>query len=174
MSDYTSSLAVDCSVEVGGGTSSFSMGFSASVAANQFAQDVVNSKSERYQMTSYCVQYVTGLQPRDCDIPPEDHFKNWALTLPKVVKNFGDGESDEAKQWFAFFEEFGTHCEYLIISMSIPLSLAARLSSTYTHMYVLLLFHIFRSYQQVAPWWKDDLRDDFHSGERRFHPQQRS
>jgi hypothetical protein len=63
-------------------------------------------------MTSYCLQYVAGLQTGNCEIPLEPHFLNWAATLPKVQPDFDDDKSDQAKAWFDFFDEFGTHCKF--------------------------------------------------------------
>ncbi|KAA0173151.1 hypothetical protein FNF27_05375 [Cafeteria roenbergensis] len=103
-SDYQKSLEVDASLEVGyqspvptGGNASFS----ASAGFGRFSQEVAAKGSERFQMTSYCLQFVAGFNKgAGQKLEPVEHF----AALAREV-----GQSKEEGQWFDFFKQYGTH-----------------------------------------------------------------
>ncbi len=75
-------------MSAGGGFGAWTAAFSASASAQSFAQEVANTNSERYTLTSYCLQYVVGLETMNCNIPTLPHFDEMAKALPKMPSDF--------------------------------------------------------------------------------------
>ncbi|KAA0162852.1 hypothetical protein FNF31_03115 [Cafeteria roenbergensis] len=99
-SDYQSSLQVDASVQGGYGVGGFSGSFSASAGFGEFARDVASKGSERFELVSYCLQFVAGFNKgADTKLKQMPHFE-------AAVQGLVGGDQDT---WNAFFEEFGTH-----------------------------------------------------------------
>lgn len=120
MSDYQSSLSVDASVSGGASFGIGSFSFSASVATNSFQREVVDTRSERYTLTSYCLQYFAAFRKSDhVTLQPLQQFLDEVAFLPIITaENDTNVTPDEIAQWNHFFSTFGTHCKFLVFCLS--------------------------------------------------------
>lgn len=99
-SDYQASLQVDASVQGGYDGAIASASFSASAGFGEFERDVASKGSERFELVSYCLQFVAGFDKgADTTLKQMPHFD-------AAVQALVGGDFDV---WSAFFEEFGTH-----------------------------------------------------------------
>lgn len=107
--DYSKSLATDCSMAASLSAAGVgSAGFSFSTAAKEFKNTVVGSKSEKYVMTSYCLQFVAGFIEGNHVPSAVPYYKNETFYLPTVASV--EAITDEVRKiWHGFFEQFGTH-----------------------------------------------------------------
>ena len=60
LSDYRSSLSIDVSVSASYNGFLASGSFSASAGYDRFKRDIVKTSSERFDMNTYCLQFVAG------------------------------------------------------------------------------------------------------------------
>lgn len=131
MSDYSSTLSFDASVS---GGLSFGVGeasFSASYGSNSFQRDVVDTKSERYELVSYCLQYFVSYdEGKDVEYTTTDNFKDEALRLPIVTVAQSVSDEDHGV-WRAFFDMFGTHCKIFMLTINVYIHQASYFPCSY-------------------------------------------
>ncbi len=70
-----------------------------------FSQNVLNTNSERYTMTSYCLRFQAAFNVLDKQ-SPSPYFVSQAKTLPAVAS--ADAIAANRVPWHNFFKEFGT------------------------------------------------------------------
>lgn len=132
--EYSSSLSVDASVEGEFGVGGFGeASFKASAGYAQFSKSVLEEKSSRFMLRSYCLQFLVGLDPDEslkervipyvektiADLPageakdgvvPEDEDHKCAEVVEEgEEKQTYCFEPQQFLKWRKFFERFGTH-----------------------------------------------------------------
>ncbi|CEM30314.1 unnamed protein product [Vitrella brassicaformis CCMP3155] len=102
LSDYRSSLSIDVSVSASYNGFLASGSFSASAGYDRFKRDIVKTSSERFDMNTYCLQFVAGLSP-SMKIEPTEAMKKAIDKLPNDIKK------SNLERWLDFFRIYGTH-----------------------------------------------------------------